>query len=135
MTYAKRRNPLGLTPIPVLAMLREDVPSPPSGALINVVLEYADIQYDAGGGRQVLRLSQRRMKDPVIKSILGRETKRLQDISIVWDEEEGEIISVQDAATGAGTAYLATDRADELDTFELTEAALAYVEASQRRKR
>jgi hypothetical protein len=83
----------------------------------------------------VLRLSQRRMKDPVIKSILGRETKRLADISIVWDEEEGEIISVRDAATGADTAYLATDRADELDTFELTEAALAYIEASQRPRR
>jgi hypothetical protein len=133
MAYAKRRNPLGLTPIPVLAALPQ-VPSPPSGALINVILEYADIQYGAGAGRVVLRLSQRRTKDPVIKSILGRETKRLQDISIVWDEEESEIISVQDAAAGTDTPWSPIERADELDTFELTEAALAYIEASQRRR-
>lgn len=133
MAYSKRRNSLGLTPIPVLAALRED-PSPPSGALINVILEYADIQYEAGGGRMVLRLSQRRMKDPVIRSILGREARRLHDISIVWDDEEGEIISVQDAAAGTDAPLPVSDRMNELDTFELTEAALAYIEASRRRR-
>jgi hypothetical protein len=134
MAYSKRHNPLGLTPIPILALLRED-PSPPSGALINVILEYADIQYEAGGGRVVLRLSQRRIKDPVIKSILGREAKRLLDISILWDEEEGEIISVRDAAAGTDAPLLAATPLDELDTFELTEAALAYIEASKRRRK
>lgn len=134
MAYLKRRAPLGLTPIPVLTLLRE-APPPPSGDLINVILEYADIQYEAGGGRMVLRLSQRRMKDPVIKSILGRETKRLQDVSIVWDEEEGEIISVQDAAAGTDAPLASAPRSSELDTFELTEAALAYIEASKQRRK
>lgn len=133
MAYAKRRDRSGLTPIPVLTLLREE-PSPPSGALINVILEYADIQHEAGGGRVVLRLSHRRMKDPVIKSILGREARRLSDISIVWDEEEGEIISVQDAAAGTDVPLPAARPLDELDTFELTEAALAYIEASKKRR-
>jgi hypothetical protein len=126
--YSSRRNPLGLTPIPALALVR-DAPAPPTGALINVILEYADIQHDAGGGRLVLRLSRKRMKDPVIKSILGRETKRLQDISILWDDEEGEIVRVHDAATGADAPFEAVQEASELDTFELTEAALAYIAA------
>jgi hypothetical protein len=74
------------------------------------------------------------MKDPVIKTILGREAKRLQDISIFWDEEEGEIISVNDVVAGADTPFAAAQPISELDTFELTETALAYIAAYRARK-
>ena len=130
---AKRRNVLNLTPIETLERVVPQ-PSPPSSALINVILEYADIQHEASGGHVVLRLSHKRMKDPVIKSILGRETRRLQDISILWDEAEDEIVRVCDAATGADAPFEETPAQSELDTFELTEAALAYLAAFPKRR-
>jgi hypothetical protein len=131
--HAKRRNALNLTPIDALERVAPQ-PSPPSSALINVILEYADIQHEAGGGHLVLRLSHKRMKDPVIKSMLGRETKRLQDISILWDEAEGEIVRVCDAATGTDAPLEPALEESELDTFELTEAALAYLAAFPKRR-
>lgn len=130
-THSKRRSAQGLTS--TLALVRAD-PPPPSSGLINVVLEYADIQHDAGGGRLVLRLSPKRMKDPVIKSILGREARRLGDISILWDDEGGEIVRVYDAAAGEDAAFDQMEEAMELDTFELTEAALAYIAAYSGRR-
>ena len=132
-TYSKRRNPLGLAPIPPL-MPAPASPRPPSGALINVILEYADIQHDAGAGHLVLRLSHKRMKDPVIREILGRETRRLQDISILWDEAEGEIVRVHDAAAGEDAPLETAMDLSEFDIFELTEAALAYIAAHSRRR-
>lgn len=102
-------------------------PQPPSGALINVILEYADIQQPLGGGRLILRLGARRMKDPVIREILGRETRRLADISVLWDEEEGEIVRVLDTAAPPEPAFGSEDEFCEDDAFELTEAALAYI--------
>ena len=105
--------------------------APPSGELINAVLQYADVSTDMGGGRTLYRLSARRMADPVITGPLGREAPRLADVGVVWDEVEDEIFRVLDAALG--------DRLDEVpagpDTreeprFELTAAALAYLAAS-----
>jgi hypothetical protein len=130
-TYAGRRSSY-FQPLPPLPKL--ETRQPPSGALINAILEYADIQQPLGGSRVCLRVSERRMKDPVIKELLGRETRRLADVSVFWDEEEGEIIQVLDA--GATLAELAeADAASEFDTFELTELALDYVARHQRRRR
>jgi hypothetical protein len=131
-SYSRRRASLALAPIAKLDSVRDE-PPPPSGALINVILEYADLQHDAGGGRFVLSLSQRRMKDPVFRSLLGRETKRLRDVSIVWDEAEGEIVRVHDAAVRAPAPFAPADDVSELDSFELTEAALAYIAAHAKR--
>ena len=128
---SKRRNALKLPPIPALPV---NEPAPPSGALINVILEYADIQHETGGGHLVLRLSAKRMKDPVIKSILGRETRRLRDVSILWDDEEGEVIRVHDAAADRTPPFGLAQESSELDTFELTEAALAYIAAYAARR-
>jgi hypothetical protein len=100
---------------------------PPSAELINVILEYADVQQDVGGGRFILRLSQRRMKDPVVRRRLGRETHRLSDISILWDEDAGQMIRLYDEAQPADDRAWPSDADCELDTFELTEAALDYI--------
>ena len=106
--------------------------APPSGELITAVLQYADLQTDMGGGRTLLRLSARRMADPVIRQPLGREAPRLGDVAVVWDETEEEIFRVLDAAAGDAIAPL-TNLAPEPDDdrFELTPAALAYLAASQ----
>jgi hypothetical protein len=101
----------------------------PSGALINAVLAYADIQLDMGGGKIMLRLSPERMTDPVIRQPLGREAARLCEISVIWDEREDQIFRIIDSAHGRG--HLAVVEAPPIDepTFELTPAALAYLEA------
>ena len=104
----------------------------PSGDLINAVLQYADVQTDMGGGRTLLRLSARRMADPVIRQPLGREAPRLGDVAVVWDEVEEEIFRVLDAAAGDALAPLHPQAPEpDEDRFELTPAALAYLAASQ----
>jgi hypothetical protein len=130
-TYAGRRNGY-FQPLPALPKLQTR--QPPSGALINAILEYADISQPLGGSRVCLRVSERRMKDPVIRELLGRETRRLADVSVFWDEEEGEIIQVLDAAAGVADAA-EPEEAGEFDTFELTELALDYIARHQRRRR
>ncbi|HEX3408566.1 MAG TPA: hypothetical protein VHS81_15140, partial [Caulobacteraceae bacterium] len=41
-------------------------PQPPSGALINAILEHADIRQEIGAGRVVLRFSQRGIRKAAI---------------------------------------------------------------------
>ena len=103
----------------------------PSGELINTILEYADVSTDLGGARTLLRLSARRMADPVITGPLGREAPRLADVGVIWDEAEDEIFRVLDAATGdhLDTVPSGPQRHEE-PQFELTPAALAYLAAS-----
>ena len=107
----------------------------PSGELINAVLQYADVSVDMGGGRTLLRLSPRRMEDEVIRAPLGREAGRLADVAVIWNEDEGEIFRVLDAAAGDHLGPVETPRPapthGEDDLFELTPAALAYLAASQ----
>ena len=103
----------------------------PSGELINTILHYADVTTDLGGGRTLLRLSARRMADPVVTGPLGREGPRLADVAVVWDESEDEIFRVLDAAAGDRLeAAPAGPYAQEEPRFELTPAALAYLAAS-----
>ena len=116
-------------PLPVLAP-----PRPPSGELINVILEYADVQHALGGGRVVLRLSPRRASDPVIREALGREARRLKDVSVLWDEDAGEIVRVNDEAQVLDPADWDEDISEE-GRFELTEAALAYIAAYEKKRR
>jgi hypothetical protein len=104
---------------------REPV-APPSGALINAILSYADIEDEAGAGHVILRISARRAKDKVIREMLGREAARLADVSIIWNEEEAQIFRVLDAAT---PLWADTDPGPE-PQFELTEEALAYIAAT-----
>jgi hypothetical protein len=111
------------------------VRQPPSGTLINAILQYADIQEDLGAGRVLLRLSDRRRVDPVITDLLGRETGRLAEVAILWDDVEDEILRILDRAAGddpAAPLEEGEDRAEgEEFAFELTPAALAYIAAHE----
>ena len=123
--YSSRRPRKGRPPSTPAAPIVQAA----SGALINAVLAYADIQLDMGGGKIMLRLSPERMTDPVIRQPLGREASRLGEISVIWDEREDQIFRIIDSAYGRG--HLAVVEAPPIDepVFELTPAALAYLEA------
>jgi hypothetical protein len=97
--------------------------APPSGALLNAILSYADISEDIGGGLTLLRVSAKRMDDAVITQSLGREAARLADVSILWNDDESEIHAVLDAAIPSGVEDFWTE-----PQFELTDLAMAYLD-------
>jgi hypothetical protein len=97
--------------------------APPSGALLNTILSYADICEDIGGGLTLLRVSAKRMDDEVITQRLGREAARLADVSILWNDGESEIHAVLDAAIRSGVEDFWTE-----PQFELTDLAMAYLD-------
>ena len=112
--------------------------APPSGELVNAVIQYADLIKDMGGGRSMLRLSDRRRSDPVICEPLGREAPRLADVAVIWDDEQDQIVRVLDAARGEATRGDAGVSQTGMKPFgeervELTADALAYLAASQGR--
>ncbi len=107
--------------------------APPSGDLINAVIQYADRIKDLGGHRSLLRLSERRMADPVITAALGREAERLAHVAVIWDDEEDQIVRVLDTAAGDAVAPTHTMQPLGEVELELTPDALAYLAASQGR--
>jgi hypothetical protein len=103
----------------------------PSGDLISAIIQYADVIQDVGGHCSMLRLSERRMADPVIAEALGREAPRLAQVAVIWNDEEDQIVRVLDAAAGDAIGSTAGLQPVEDGQLELTEEALAYLGASQ----
>ena len=99
--------------------------APPSGALLNAILSYADLCDEIGGGLTVLRVSARRMNDRVITDLLGREAVRLADVAILWNDDQSEIQCVLDAAIPTGIEDMWSE-----PQFELTDLAMAYLDES-----
>jgi hypothetical protein len=114
---SRRRNAKAVVP-PAAPQI-----APPSGALLNAILSYADISEDIGAGLTVLRVSARRMNDDVITNMLGREAARLADVSILWNDDQSEIHCVLDAAIPTGVEDMWSE-----PQFELTDLALSYLE-------
>lgn len=69
---------------------------PLTGAVIDAVLQYADLQEDQGCGRTLLKLSARRLSEASIKARLGTNLDRARGVSILWNDREGEIVRVFD---------------------------------------
>ncbi|GIU67133.1 hypothetical protein [Candidatus Phycosocius spiralis] len=112
---SRRNSKAPKVPSPVLV-------APPTGALLNVILSYADLCEDIGGGLSLLRVSARRMADVVIVQTLGREVSRLREVSIIWNDESSEIHTILDAASPPGI-----EEGWYEPQFELTDFALAYL--------
>ena len=103
--------------------------APPSSALINAVLEHADLRDDMGGGRVMLRVSPAGLASLDLKAVLGAEAARIADLAVIWDEREEAVFRVLDGGPpplAVGPAPLSDD-----DHFVLTPAALAYIAQSQ----
>src|SRR4051794_1802817 len=59
---------------------------PPSGELINAVIEDADLRDEMGGGRVMLRVSPARLAAPSGRRALGADAARLGEMGGIWDE-------------------------------------------------
>ena len=70
----------------------------PSAAVISTVLQHADLCEDLGGGRALYRLSPKRVRNRDVRRAAGREAGRLASVAVLYDEREGQIIRVLDAA-------------------------------------
>jgi hypothetical protein len=103
---------------------------PPSGALINAVVQHADLIKDLGANQSVLRVSEKRRKDPRVRAALGRDVSRLCDLAVVWDDEQDQLVRVLDgAAADALAAVCAMEPLEPLD-IQVTADGSAYLKAS-----
>jgi hypothetical protein len=127
---AFRPRPKAKALVPAAARKRPQ----PSSALVNAVLEHADLRDDMGGGRVLLRLSPEQAADLDLRGALGAEAVRLSDVAVIWDEREDQIFRVLDGAAPHLTVVETPEEAEE-DRFELTPAALRYIAQSQSRRR
>jgi hypothetical protein len=107
---------------------------PPTGKLINAVLEHADLRDDMGGGRVMLRVSPARLAEPKLRKALGPDAGRLGAMAVIWDERDDCLFRVLDGAPPA-LAVVERPAPSEGDRFELTPAALDYIASSQSRGR
>lgn len=72
--------------------------APLPGVIVDAVLRYHDEVQDQGCGRSLLRLSADRLHDAEVEAALGELAGRAANVSILWNEHEGEIIRVLEAA-------------------------------------
>ena len=106
---------------------------PPSAAMIDAVLQHADLRDELGGGRVLLRLSPARIAVSQLQRTLGAmDAARLADVAVIWDERDDVIFRVLD---GAPPALSVVSAPVAEDWFELTPAALDYIAQSQSRAR
>jgi hypothetical protein len=82
--YRARATPASAAPLP--------------GTIVDAVLRYHDEVVDQGGGRSLLRLSRDRLGEAEVAQALGDHARRAAEVSILWNEREGEIIRVLEGA-------------------------------------
>jgi hypothetical protein len=107
---------------------------PPSAALIDLVLECADLRDDLGGGRLLLRLGPDRLLDPDLRARAGAEAGRMGDVAVIWDEIDDVIFRVLDGGPPP-LALVASANDEEEERFALTPKALEYIAGSQSTRR
>ena len=93
-SYRRFRPRLAAPTIEIAAFERPALP----GVVVDAVLRFHDEAQDQGRGRTLLRLSEKRLRAPEVKKALGKLAARAANVSIVWDEDESQIIRVLEAA-------------------------------------
>ena len=94
MAYRRFRPRLAAAPIETAAFERPALP----GAVVDAVLRFHDEDQDQGSGRTLLRLSEKRLRQPAVKKALGKLAQHAANVSILWNEDESQIIRVLEAA-------------------------------------
>ena len=94
MAYRRFRPANGPSQIETSAYERPALP----GSVVDAVLRFHDEAQDQGYGRTLLRLSEKRLRAPEVRKALGKLATRAANVSILWNEDESQIIRVLEAA-------------------------------------
>ena len=95
---AQLRCPRPVRPEPLFLF---DVRRPMEAAnadMIAKVITHADIAVRQAGGRMKLRVSEEMVDRLQVQGRLAAGDYRLADLTVVWDEAQGEVVSVRDDA-------------------------------------
>lgn len=71
---------------------------PASAEMIDQIIIHADVAVRQAGGRLKLRLSAEMIEELQLQGKLGPEAGRLADLTVIWDETEGQVLTVRDDA-------------------------------------
>ena len=94
MAYRRFRLAPAAVPVETAAFERPALP----GSVVDAVLRFHDEEQDQGSGRTLLRLSEKRLRNPEVKRALGKLAPRAANVAILWNEDESQIIRVLEAA-------------------------------------
>jgi hypothetical protein len=72
--------------------------APATTQMIEQVITHADVAVRMAGGRLKLRLSAEMIDELQAQGKLDGGAARLADLTVVWDEREGQVITVRDDA-------------------------------------
>jgi hypothetical protein len=70
--------------------------APPSAAVIEAIVAFGDLRSEREDGTVSIRISPARLAQPDMEARLGLQRFRALDVSVVWDEDEAEIVRVVD---------------------------------------
>ncbi len=104
---------------------------PATPAMIDEVIRHADHAERLAGGRLRLRLSPSMARDLIVQGRLEAEDLRLCDLTVVWDEAQGEVILVRDDARlrEASARWAEWDALWDEDSYARTPAPQAALAA------
>ena len=71
---------------------------PASAEMIDQVITHADVAVRQSGGRLKLRISAGMIETLQAQGKLGPDARRLADLTVIWDEAEGQVLTVRDDA-------------------------------------
>ena len=71
---------------------------PASAEMIDQVITHADVAVRQSGGRLKLRITAGMIEQLQFEGKLGEGARRLADLTVIWDEAEGQVHTVRDDA-------------------------------------
>ncbi|WP_312160541.1 hypothetical protein [Phenylobacterium sp.] len=71
---------------------------PASAEMIDQVITHADVAVRQSGGRLKLRVTPQMIEQLQAEGKLGEGAHRLADLTVIWDEAEGQVHTVRDDA-------------------------------------
>ena len=71
---------------------------PASAEMIDQVITHADVAVRQSGGRLKLRITPQMIEQLQVEGKLGEGAQRLADLTVIWDETEGQVHTVRDDA-------------------------------------
>lgn len=92
---------------------------PANAAMIDQVITHADLVTRISNGRMKLRVSRDAISSLQAQGRLGAEAERLADITVIWNEYEGQVETVRDDARlrDAAEQWAAWDALFDDDSF------------------